>query len=201
MINQPTSFKTYLIICEGVSEERYLTKLNSILRKLKIVFKPVYAGGGEFTNLIKKYKTKKEEEKKNKITDFIIWADYDRYLRNDNKNNDEYIKSEYKDIFKFSYLNFEDFLIMHKKKDSVLNWQKIMEEENHFETPIYSNRLQHLIEKNKIFNNYKKGKIPIELNDESFDNLRKNYSEEDIKFKGDNDFIDFLLENIIPHHR
>ena len=199
MQQESTSFKKYFIVCEGKSEYEYIQELLKILleNSENIYIKAIDAQGGDFTNLITKYKEQKEKYKKN--DDFIIWADYDIYLRNNNKNNNKYIKSEYKNLLKFSYFNFEDFLIMHKKKDSVIDWQKIMEEENHFKEPIHSERVQYLIKEHEVFNDYKKGKIPIELNDKSFDNLRKNFLDKDIKFKGDNDFIEFLLEKIIPH--
>jgi hypothetical protein len=113
----------YVIICESDSEVVYIQELNKYFRDqgITITLVPRPVSMGCFGKVIKKYKY---EKKKNNRSKFCIWVDNDIYKRNENKNNDKYIKkSERIPNFHFNYYNFEYFLILHLDKNSILEYQ------------------------------------------------------------------------------
>jgi hypothetical protein len=145
---------------------------------------------GHFKEVRKKYKCEKKKNKKSKL---CIWIDKDIYKRNENRNNDEYIK-EPKSIpdFRFNYFNFEDFLILHLDRNSILEYQKKCEDKNHFNIPMKVEVYMPLIK--NIFSGYKKGTLPADfvISEESLKRLFLNNQDSDIKFRSD--FAGFLQE-------
>ncbi|BAG13966.1 hypothetical protein [Candidatus Endomicrobiellum trichonymphae] len=182
----------YIIICEGGSENAYIQELNKYFKEqeINIIFRPSPVNTGHFKEVIKKYKC---ERKKNK---FYIFVDYDIYKKNTNKNNDNYTKKS-KGIpdFLFNYFNFEDFLILHLNKNSILEYQKKCDDKNHFNIPMKSEIYMPLIK--NFFNDYKKGNLPADfkISEESLKKLFFNNQDADIKFESD--FACFLQEIIL----
>lgn len=185
-----------IIICEGeCGEVAYIQELNKYFAQNEISIslnaKPV--GTGYYTEVIKKYR---HEKKNNKKHDFYIWVDKDIYKRNARKSGDKYL-SKTREIpdFYFNFFNFEDFLIMHLEKEEVLKYQKLCDVEGHFDNPMESERYMDLI-KNNVFKNYSKGCFPEEfiINRKSIERLFKNNKDSGIKFRSD--FAD-LIEKLI----
>lgn len=187
---------TFICICEGKSEEIYLQELNKYFREkgIEINLVPHSADTGHFKEVVKKYKN---ERSKNKKGNFCIWVDKDIYERNEKKNNDSYEKkSDSIPNFCFNYLNFEDFLVLHCRKDIVLNYQRLCKERDHFNTPMKAYIYMDLIKEN-VFSDYKKGSLPndFKISDESLNRLFSNNNDQCINFKSG--FAEFL-QGIIP---
>ena len=105
--------QVHIIICEGTSEAVYLQELNRFLREeeIPLVYKPESCDGGQYSNVVRKYK---KTRKNNPRSTIHICVDFDIYLRNDNSNWTSY-ETRPKDIpeFLFTTMNFEDFLSLH----------------------------------------------------------------------------------------
>lgn len=185
-----TKKDTFIIVCEGNSENAYIQELNRFLDTndypFTFVSKPIRNGHYKPTTL--KYK---EVEKNNKRSNIFIWVDKDTYLRNDENDGDNY---QHKPVripnFMFSHLNFEDFLVMHLDEGTVLKWQQICERHRHFEYPMHSAEYMPLLT-SYIFPNYRKGQIPFEITQEHLDNLFKTQQNPNIKFKCD--FVEMII--------
>jgi hypothetical protein len=161
----------YIIICEGSkSEVAYIQKLNKYFREqnINITLIPKAVETGHYTAVIKKYRY---EFKKNKKCNFIIWVDKDIYQRNNQKNLNKYTKKPHNvPDFCFNIFNFEDFLILHYPKDSVLQHQKRCEHENHFENPLDSKKYMPLIK--EVIPGYNKSSLP-----KKFYNFKRNFGQ------------------------
>ncbi len=178
-----------LLVCEGPSERAYIQKLNRYFDEeeipLQFIARP--SNGGQFSQVIRKYREQKRNNKKSIIK---IWVDWDIYLRNDAKNMDHY-KAKPSDIpdFLFSYLNYEDFLTMHLDSEILNKWRLSCNKRNHFTSPSHSS--EYIEEFVKFIGNYSKGEIPFEINKQSLDNLKKHQEDSSIPFKCD--FADELF--------
>ncbi len=176
--------KTYVIVCEGNSENAYIQELNRFLDdgdySFTFVSNPIR--NGHYKAVTSKYQ---DVKRKSPRSDIFIWVDKDTYQRNDDNDGDNYSRkpSKFPD-FMFSFFNFEDFLVMHMDEMIVLKWQDICEKHGHFENPMYSEQYMPLLREN-IFPNYKKGEIPFEITKENFENLLRNQQNLNIKFKCD----------------
>ena len=119
--------KQYIVICEGRSELVYIQRLQSFLDEqstgwdVPLKFMPVDNGNGSCGKVISGYKKQRKENKRTKIE---VWVDYDLYQRNDNSCMDQYrLKPKGIPDFKFSYHNFEDFLVLHMDEETVQVWR------------------------------------------------------------------------------
>ena len=174
--------KTYIIICEGISEKSYIAELNRFLdaQDAKITLVPKPAECGHFSIIQKKYKQIKKENKREEI---YIWVDKDTYIRNDNNDKVSYRQKKIPD-FLFTNFNFEDFLVMHLPKEKLEKWREICRRHNHFTTPMHANTYEPLYIQN-IFPNYKKGDMPIEINEENLKLAIERQNDPTIEFKCD----------------
>ncbi|MGM0431229.1 MAG: hypothetical protein ACQEQU_00785 [Spirochaetota bacterium] len=189
--------KPILIVCEGPSERAYMQELNRYFEEedipLILIAKP--SNGGQYSLVIKKYK---ETRGANKNSIIHIWVDWDIYLRNDERNMDNYTRkpSGIPD-FQFSYMNFEDFLSMHLSREELNWWWVSCTSRNHFTTPSHSNDYIPAF-KECIDEEYTKGEIPIEINCQSLANMRRHQEDPSIPFKCD--FAEVLFELIDEHY-
>ena len=93
------------------------------------------------------------------MPDIIIWVDRDTYTRNDQKDAEKYArKPDNIPGFKFSYMNFEDFLAMHDDRH-LAKWTSICNDHHNFFTPMHSPVYAPLFRR-EIFPDYKKGTLP-----------------------------------------
>lgn len=159
--------KRYIVICEGRSEYVYIERLQSFLDGLSVgwdvplQFFPKIArtssgfekGGGDYRSVVAGYRW---QRKKNKTAHIEVWVDHDIYLRNDRNNRDMYLaKPPGIPDFRFSFHNFEDFLVMHMENRQVQVWQSIFEPKGHFGAPLHSRDYEPLFQ--QIMPEYRKG--------------------------------------------
>lgn len=184
-----TAKKTYVIVCEGNSENAYIQELDRFLdsNDYPFTFVSTPIRNGHYKAVTSKYQDVKKRSPRSNI---FIWVDKDTYQRNDNNDGDNYSCKPAKfPNFMFSFFNFEDFLVMHMDETIVLEWQDICEKRGHFKNPMHSEQYLPLLKKN-IFPNYKKGELPFEITKEHFENLLQNQQNPKIKFKCD--FADMI---------
>ncbi|MEF2913614.1 MAG: hypothetical protein U0O25_04735 [Succinivibrio sp.] len=193
MCNKKNYLSPYIVLCEGESEFNYITSLNRILcfrnNPYAILFKAVLIGSGKFVTVKREYDKALKNNKKEK-DNILIWIDYDIYQRNENDNNTLYKNKLGIPDFLFSYMNFEDFLILHLSKNVVDEWYKKCKD-HFFYNPKSSKEYLPLFK--KYFCDYKKGELPIQLNKNTLENMFKNLNEFN-NYK--NDFASFLSEKI-----
>lgn len=178
-----------IVICEGDSEYAYIQNINRILRYKNFygaLFKPVAVNTGYFNKVKNKYRA---EFKNNPKSSIIVWVDFDIYKRNDKACMDSYRKKQGIPDFLFSYMNFEDFLILHESEDTVAKWIKLSK--NHFNDPMHSAEYQSRFK--QIIPNYRKGELTLPIDKSRFKTMLRNI--ETGKFYN-NDFGKFLLDNI-----
>lgn len=187
--------KVPIIICEGGSEATYLTYLNRLLvrsNNRSAFCKPVSAGNGYFSSI---KSALFREMKKNRKSDFHVWVDRDIYVKNSKNCMVEYERRKPNiPVFWFTTMNFEDFLMLHEDRVLLQKYEKELDRNNHFDTPLESYRHETIF--SKYIPSYKKGSMPFELTKERmncmFNNMRQS------KFK--NDFA-LWLENEINSGR
>lgn len=187
-----------LIVCEGPSERAYLQELNRYLNdnEIPLYFAPYPSNGGQFNLVRKKYR---ETFKNNPRSKIVIWVDIDRYKRNDDGDNDKYQKKKtYIPDFLFSYMNFEDFIAMHLSKENVNKWCKFCSQRNHFTKPShnheYIEEFSDFLEIYSELGPYSKGEIPIDIDEQSLNNLKVTQNNKNILLKCD--FARIFLEKI-----
>ncbi len=183
--------ETVIVICEGVSENVYLQELNRFFREHKILlaFSPRIVGGGAYKSVVNRYRDALRDHKNAEI---VIWVDRDIYM-NSQKNLYANKPNTIPD-FLFSRMNFEDFLVMHMDRKTLMRWQTVCEELCHFSEPIPSACYLPIYKAN-CFPHYKKGRLPFKINSESLGRLFANQKRENIHFKCD--FGLFLEERIL----
>lgn len=176
--------RNIIIVCEGPSEKAYIQELNRYLEQedIPLHFIPWPSNGGQYAPVVKKYR---EVRKDNRTAKILIWVDWDRYLRNDNADMDNY-RNKSNDIpdFLFSYMNFEDFLSMHLNRDKMENWWISCNSRHHFDTPSHS---KEYLPAFKLFigTMYEKGEMPIPIDCQSLENLRTHQNDVSVPFKCD----------------
>lgn len=157
--------KVVFVVCEGSSDAKYLQWLSSFFNgnNIPLVLKPSSIGSGDFLSAKKKYKEifKSECQKKHSKPDVIVWVDKDIYIRNEGGNRTKYEKKESLPDFKFSYMNYEDFLTLHDN-DRLKRWTAICRGRDHFSSPMINDDYSPLFEKH-MFREYQKGILPEEL--------------------------------------
>ena len=174
----------HTILCEGPSEVAYVSELSGFLDDIDapINFIPKNIGTGHFVAAVKEYKKNKKSNPKGTIS---IWVDKDTYIRNDENDRENY-KKKNKAIpnFLFTRFNFEDFLVMHLSEDNLEKWREICKKHDHFHNPMHSDTYEPLYIQN-IFPNYKKGDMPIEINEENLKLAIERQNDPTIEFKCD----------------
>lgn len=185
--------KIIIVVCEGPSERAYLQEMNRYFDEegIPIHFIPMSSGGGDYVNIEKKFRAVR---KGNHRSEILIWADWDIYQRN-NHSNMEHYQSKPEDIpdFLFSRKNFEDFLSMHCDRSEMNKWISSCVGRNHFITPSHSSEyIPDFI--TFIGGRYEKGDMPIEITDQSLNNLKTHQNDPSIPFKCD--FAKVLFELI-----
>ena len=188
----------YYIICEGKSENNYLTTINRYFRDNNIdkqIIIKTLAGNNDIKNL----KTYIKEFSKSKPDAIYIWLDKDILYNDKQKNiitNIEIINKNRKQAkidIKYSYMNFEDFLSMHFEKECK-DLQNILEKKQHFTKPLNSEEYLKIFM--KIFKEYKKGdlqKILKEITSNDVLMVKTNQNNNKCKFKCD--IIELLFKD------
>lgn len=176
--------RNIIIVCEGASEKAYIQVLNRHLEEedIPLHFIPRPSNGGQYSPVVKKYR---EVRKDNRTAKILIWVDWDRYQRNDNDDMDNYRKKPNNiPDFLFSYMNFEDFLSMHRKRSEMQRWWTSCVSRNHFSSPSHSNEYMPAF-KAFIGETYEKGDMPIDIDCHSLENLRTHQNDSSVPFKCD----------------
>lgn len=163
---------SYLVICEGASEAQYLLLLNRFMNDALRPPKDLngfplrfnlpllsnnknYVGNGHFSHLKKAYG---EVYKNNARDQIIVWADWDLYARNDKETLNSYLqKAQNIPDFRFPFQNFEDFIAMHLEEDDFQTWLEMMDNENHWQSPLHSESYEPLFK--EMLSGYKKGHL------------------------------------------
>ncbi len=188
--------KTITVICEGQSEIAYINSLNRFFREEEIdwVLNPVKAVNGQYREIRRTYNALKRTGRKARIE---ILVDRDIYIREE-KERDGYRNRE-KDglpFFRFSYMNFEDFLILHLPRRTALRWSDAARSVFHDVAPLAARDYLSLLSSQRVWRRrYKKGRMPFRIDWQSLDNLIRNDSDGRIFMHSD--FTDLLIE-ILP---
>ncbi len=194
--------KQMILICEGRSEFVYIQRLQSFLDEqstdwdVPLKFVPGDAGGGSYGKVISRYKTERKDNKRARIE---VWVDHDLYLRNDKGNMNQYLRkpSGIPD-FRFSYHNFEDFLVLHMDDEKVREWTGCVHSTGHITTPLHTAEYSVMFE--KIMPGYRKGGLsPDFISKESLWRLKQNNQKPIIppsSAPGFTDFATFLINLI-----
>lgn len=187
--------KSYTVICEGASEYAYIQQLNRWLNDngYSCVLHPKSANSGHFTVVRQKYQREKQTNPKQ---DIVIWVDKDTYVRNDANDRENYEhKSPKIPDFKFSVMNFEDFLVLHLDSKTLENWFQICSRHGHQKTPMTEDVYMPLVCQH-VFLNYKKGELPFDVDTAKISTLFENNK---AKYFFRSNFVDFLEELMCRH--
>lgn len=182
--------ETVVVLCEGASEYAYLQELNRFFRanRIPLAFSGQVIGSGVYKAAANRYR---EARRQMKNAEIVVWVDRDIYMNSQKKLYDN--KPDTIPDFLFSKMNFEDFLALHMDRKSLFKWQKVCEEHNHFSEPMCSAVYVPLF-KVGCFPNYRKGKLPFRITDESLTRLFANLKRKHVRFRCD--FGDFLKERL-----
>jgi hypothetical protein len=199
-----------IVVCEGRSEYVYLKRLQSFLDGqsagwcFPLQLFPTEGGhttGGDYNHIVSNYKAQRKENPRAKIE---IWVDYDLYLRNDRDNRNLYLnKPRGIPDFRFSFHNFEDFLMMHMEDAIIEKWRSLLEPKNHFRTPLHAVDYVPLFQ--QIIPKYEKGDLPSDfVTAESLNRLKRNTlhpiitTPADSQFSGFASFLIGQIEEVYP---
>lgn len=156
--------KVVFVVCEGLSDEKYLQWLSSFFNSnnIPLVLKPYSIGTGNFLAVKAKYKEVfKAASRDHSKPEVIVWVDKDIYIRNEGRNGTKYENKRSLPDFKFSYMNYEDFLTLHNN-EQLKRWTEICRGRHHFSSPMQSDEYLRLF-KEHIFQAYQKGTLPEEF--------------------------------------
>ena len=204
----------YIIVCEGRSEFVYLQRLQSFLESqtggwcvpLRFIQKlPTNAdgdenGGGFYTNVTRCYRQQRKDNKKANIE---VWVDHDIYLRQasapERRNRARYLsKPAGIPDFRFSFHNFEDFLVLHMDDSAVQRWHAAFDSTGHAATPLHSDAYVPHFE--SVMLGYQKGDLsPDFITKESLLRLKSNLANPLIPAPTDprfRSFARFLIDQI-----
>jgi hypothetical protein len=158
------------------------------LQNIEIRFVPKVIGG--YRNAAEFLKKIKSENRNAKNDRCVVLLDEDVFKRGETN-----ISRSLKGCLYLNRYNFEDFLVMHLDKDSVMKWQETCDSMKHFSTPMTSAEYEILI--TEVLTNYKKGSMPdnLEINATSLRKLFNNQADEEIRFSSD--FAVLLKELIL----
>jgi hypothetical protein len=182
--------KTYIVVCEGYSEQAYIQKLNRFFEAndYSINFVAQLVGSSHFVTVKNKYETVRSANKRSAI---YIWVDKDTYIRNDKGDSIKY-QNKKKNIpdFYFTTCNFEDFLVMHLPDSKLNAWHNICQKRNHFMNPMIAKDYVPLFQ--NIIPGYSKGDVPIEINEDSLKLALQRQDDTRVRFKCD--FLEIIRE-------
>jgi hypothetical protein len=183
--------KHIIILCEGKSERAYIQEFNRYMRNNKFAcdLHATVVGTGVYGAIERVYK---DEHKKNPKQRIEIWIDKDIYLRNRELQERYKNKLEYMPDFRFNYMNFEDFLIMHLEANKLAEWESLCGGQGHFDEPMTAAVYEPLLREH-MFRGYKKGNLPEQFGDITqacLTRLFENNKDKNIPFRSD--FADFL---------
>ena len=187
-----------IVVAEGQSEVAYLNELNRYFREEEIntVFYPVKAVNGQYREVRKAYNAVHRKNRRSRIE---ILVDRDIYIRDENERKD-YSKREEDGLppFRFSYMNFEDFLILHLSPYKAGRWACIASENGHSTIPLTAKEYLALQKYSRIWGkvHYRKGEVPFEITSERLRNLIRNDRNSAIFIHSD--FTDVIIE-ILPN--
>ena len=183
--------ETVVVICEGSSENVYLQELNRFFRehRIPLAFASKIIGSGVYKAAVNRYRDARREMKNAEI---VIWVDRDIYMNSQKKLYEN--KPDTVPDFLFSRMNFEDFLALHMDRKTLMRWQAVCEEHDHFSEPMCSGIYLPLY-KVACFPHYRKGKLPFRINDESLSRLFANQKRRQVRFRCD--FGTFLEERML----
>ncbi len=189
-----------IVIAEGQSEIAYLNELNRFMREEETgwVFYPVKAVNGQYREVRKTYR---EVRRRNRNARIEILVDRDIYIREENERNDYRQRSiDGLPYFRFSYMNFEDFLIMHLGHERAKRWCNTAEKHGHNVIPLAAKEYLALMHSSGVWGrtHYKKGAMPFEIDYPRLRNLIRNDSDRSLFIHSD--FTDVIIE-IIPSLR
>lgn len=156
--------KIIFVVCEGSSDAKYLQWLSSFFKSndIPLVLKPYSAGTGDFPAVRAKYKEARQNASRDHSKpEVIVWVDKDIYARNDRKNGTKYENEKSLPDFRFSYMNYEDFLTLHDN-EQLEKWTVICRGRYHFSFPMKSDDYLPLFREH-IFQAYRKGTLPEEF--------------------------------------
>lgn len=180
-----------VIVCEGPSEDNYLTELNKILvrNSFSAFCTPIPVYSGYFSSVVAKVKACRRQYRKAEI---FVWADKDIYERNSQKCFDNYLKRGANiPRFWFSNMNFEDFLSLHYSDQEIIAFERILEKKNHFCQPLTEDSYLPCFKSN-ICPDYQKGDLPFVLDKIRLDIMFNNLG----KYKMDCDFAYWLKDQL-----
>ena len=196
--------KRYIVVCEGRSEYVYLERLQSFLDSQATAFDvPLHfhpckrnnadgseCGGGFYKSVVTCYR---QQYRNNRRTPIEIWVDHDLYLRNDYHNRDLYLNRPAGiPTFRFSYHNFEDFIVMHKDEETVRKWHSLFAPTGHYTTPLHA--IDYLPCLESVLPGYKKGDLsPDFISREALQFLKRNAVSPKIPPSGDANFGSFAV--------
>ncbi len=189
--------KIIIVIAEGQSEIAYLNELNRYFREEEIntVFYPVKAVNGQYREVRKAYNAVVKKNRKSRIE---IMVDRDIYVRDEDERK-AYSKRETDGLppFRFSYMNHEDFLILHLSPPRAERWARIASEHGHGTIPLTAKEYLALQKYSHIWGkvHYRKGEVPFEITRGRLDNLIRNDRDSSIFIHSD--FTDVIIE-ILP---
>lgn len=180
-----------VIVCEGPSEDNYLTELNKILvrNSFSAFCTPIPVYSGYFSSVVAKVKACRRQYRKAEI---FVWVDKDIYERNSQKCFDNYLKRGANiPRFWFSNMNFEDFLSLHYSDQEIIAFERILEKKNHFCQPLTEDSYLPCFKSN-ICPDYQKGDLPFVLDKIRLDIMFNNLG----KYKMDCDFAYWLKDQL-----
>ncbi len=186
-----------IVVAEGQSEVAYLNELNRYFREEEIdtVFYPVKSVNGQYREIRKAYNAVVKKNRKSRIE---ILVDRDIYIRDESERRD-YERREEDGLprFRFSYMNFEDYLILHSSSHTAERWARISKEYGHDILPMTAKEYLPLMRRTGIFGktHYRKGEVPFKITSERLYNLIRNDRSRNIYLHSD--FTDVLIE-ILP---
>ena len=186
-----------IVIAEGQSEIAYLNELNRFLREEEIgwVFYPVKAVNGQYREIRKTYR---EVWRRNRSARIEILVDRDIYIREQNEREDyRHREDDGLPFFRFSYMNFEDFLILHLGSRKAEKWCGLASSRGHDVIPLAAKEYLSLMHSSGIWGrkHYKKGAMPFEIDYTRLHNLIRNDSDRSLFIHSD--FTDIIIE-ILP---
>lgn len=183
-----------IVLCEGASELAYISEINRLFVRGaygSAAFSPRMVGSGHFNNIRRKYKEAIKEQRKPSL---VIWVDRDLFVRNDRKCQSLFLedKTVPKELFLFSEMNFEDFLMLHCDDVELEQWILGMQEIRHFQSPVHERDYLPLFRQR--FPEYRKGELPFALNYERLATMMRHASNKECPVK--NGFGLLLKEQI-----
>lgn len=184
-----TSRQTTIVVCEGDSERNYIAAINRLLCRAEgtMAFRAWPAGSGHFSRVRQAYE---DAQRKNRRQEIVIWVDEDLYVRNERGCRDM-LQAWKGSAFRFSRMNFEDFLFLHRP-DLLGQWLQFCSERHHFSAPMVSE--EYMVGVKKLLPEYEKGDLPFDITPDALRAMFANLKDQTIPIR--NDFGELLLAEV-----